>query len=159
MNAYIAVEANYVSDLTHRVNRRISEGYLPVGGPIEAKEYLGDRFVQMMFRQPDTVTPVQDVQTPLTFDQALEVLRKAFNIRFRLMQDIANLKGERQPGTPGERGYADIEAIVTAIEQEADLIAKLRAEKAALLREQQTKSQDISARIRAMAIALGIEVK
>lgn len=159
MKPYITIKADRIDDLVYEVSKRIPEGYRPLNGPIEINEQFGYRYAQTMFREPVEASKSSAVELPdITLDQALEVLRHAFNIRFKLVVECANLRGEQLPGCPGERGYRDIEHVVEALEAELEEIRRLRTEKAALLAQQNPKAKSISARIRKVAVTLGIEV-
>lgn len=47
---YEVVSANYIHDLIERVQQRLDEGFVPLGGLISTSDSLGYRFYQTMLR-------------------------------------------------------------------------------------------------------------
>lgn len=70
MSPYILVEA-YACDLAYEVNRRLKQGYVPMGGPTPGREGIGSRkLVQAMYNA--SIPVEQDSELVLPTSQELE---------------------------------------------------------------------------------------
>lgn len=72
--------------------------------------------------------------TVIEYDKALKLLRQAQRIYHKLVEEVHQLKNERQVGVPGERGYKDIKEIAEHMEIYRTHIVELRAERDELLK-------------------------
>lgn len=52
MSKYIIVEAKFVNSLQSEVNKKMAEGYFPVGGVCESSALVGKSLIQAMVKRP-----------------------------------------------------------------------------------------------------------